>query len=127
MQYPIFVSVAEASRLLCLGKTSIFARISDGSLRAAKMGRSTRITFSSVIAYAVSCLNERDDAGAHCDIFRGRDDISSWTIAEHFARHLCNTHSEPNEDFGDITNKARSPEFHANEAGSPQKNLAGEF
>ncbi len=101
MQYPIFLSPAEAAEVLRIGKTSLYARIKDGSLKTAKMGRSTRITFSSVIEYALRCLREGNGAAEFPEDFRGENGVPSWAMAEHLARQLCNTHSSLEDDLVD--------------------------
>lgn len=93
MQYPMFVTVAEACRLLSLGRTSIFARINDGSLTVAKMGRGTRITLSSVIRYSMACLDKRNQV-ANSDSSPARhSDVTLSTIADELCSRLCNNHS----------------------------------
>lgn len=127
MQYPIFVSVAEAAKLLRLGKTSIFARIQDGSLKAAKMQRCTRITFSSVIEYALRSLQQGNGAGTLSEIFGNGAEVKSWMVADMFAGQLCNTHSEPTEVLGIRASTNQSPASNTLKNGSPEKNFGGEL
>jgi hypothetical protein len=127
MQYPIYVSVSEASRLLSLGKTSIFARIKRWVAQGSEMGRSTRITFSSVIEYARSCLKDWDNACVLCDASRVCEYTPTQAIAAHFACRLCNTHREPTQAPAIVANTTQSAEVDTNDAGSLNKNLGESF
>lgn len=89
MQYPIFVSVREAGRLLSLGRTSIYALLNDGSLTSVKMQRSRRIFFSSIVAHSLRCLNEGKTPNSN-SILVGNHESPSEVVAEKLARVLCN-------------------------------------
>ena len=127
MQYRIFVTVTEASKLLSLGKTSIFARIKDGSLQTAKMGRSTRITLSSLIDYALRCLKEGNGSGDLAEIFGDREDIKARMIADHFAAQLCNIPQTGIEFQSHRQVSRNSAEVEGLKSDCSAKKLAGEF
>lgn len=127
LEYPIFVTVDEAAGLLRRGRTSIFASIKNGDLKIAKFGRSTRITFSSVIAYAQRCLKDGDQSGVLAQILGGSAVHDVSLVAEHLVRQLCNTHRENTEVTGKRAKRAESPDIGSHEARSPEKNFGGEF
>jgi hypothetical protein len=49
---PLLVTVAEAQRLLSIGKSSVFAMLNDGDLERRKVRKGTRITMRSVLRVA---------------------------------------------------------------------------
>jgi excisionase family DNA binding protein len=58
---PIFVSVNDAKRLLCLGHTKIYELMNAGAIERVKSGSKTLIRYESVKRYADS-LKEAEDA-----------------------------------------------------------------
>jgi excisionase family DNA binding protein len=126
MQYPTFLTIFEAKEVLRIGRTSLYARINDGSLQTAKMGRGTRITFSSVIEYAMRCLREGNGPAEHPEVFSNVDEVQSWTMAEHLARRLCYIHCTPDEGSGEGRSTLNPEGAQALIHGSPQKNSGGE-
>jgi excisionase family DNA binding protein len=127
MQYPIFLSPAEVARLLGMGKTFVYARISDGDFRVAKFSRSTRITFSSVIQYSQRCLTDGNGKGTIAEIFGEQGSVDACVIAEHFARLLCNTHSECTEDQLPLNLLQNPLAVSHDRATSTEKNSGGEL
>lgn len=127
MQYPIFISIAETSKILRMGPTAIYQRISDGDFTTAKIGRSTRITFASAIKFAMRCLKEGNGSGALREIFGDECDLESWVVAEKFAQQLCYTHTKPTEVPGNNTDRTPSPDFPTSGPGSTEKNSAGDL
>lgn len=53
--FPLLLKVSEASRLLRVGRTTVYKLIREGGLSARKIGRSIRITSDSVLREA-GCL-----------------------------------------------------------------------
>ena len=69
MTYPIFLTIAQTSKLLGLGRTAIYERINSGELKVAKIGRSTRITMRSVIDFALISLKQGNAEGVISELF----------------------------------------------------------
>lgn len=126
MQYPLFISVSETAKIFGMGRTAIFQRIASGDFTTAKIGRSTRITFSSAIQFALRCLREGNGAGTLAEIFGQGVELDSCAVAEGLARRLCYTCKDA-EDLGRDLNRSHSPDTDGYEAGSPEKNFGGEF
>jgi len=127
MEYPIFLTRSEACKVLRIGNTSLHARINDGSLQTAKMGRGTRITFASVIAYTIRCLQEGNGTTSQAEILESADEVQSWLLAEHLARQLCHTHSEPADDPAEDSHTADSKSGQRPISWFRSKNDGGEF
>ncbi|MDC0886222.1 helix-turn-helix domain-containing protein [Altererythrobacter sp.] len=127
MQYPIFLSPTDVARLLGMGRTFVFARISDGEFTAVKFGSSTRITFSSVIEYAQRCLKEGNGKGTILETFGERGSVDACVLVEHFARLLCNTHSERITYFAAQDLKVLPATISHDEANSTDENFGGEL
>lgn len=127
MQYPIFVTVVQASQLLGVGKTTIYALKSAGKLRVAKFNRSTRITFSSLIEYALEGLAAGSGTGEISEILLWGGAAEATEVAEHFARQLCyihesNTEAQEEAEFFPERLKLVGPATD-----SAEKNSGGEF
>jgi excisionase family DNA binding protein len=58
---PIFVTVADAKRLLAIGHTKLYELMNAGELQRVKSGSKTLIPYASVQRYADS-LKEAEDA-----------------------------------------------------------------
>ena len=54
----LLVTIPQASELLMLGKTTIYARINSGDLQKVRIGRSSRITLISIVDFVVRHINE---------------------------------------------------------------------
>jgi excisionase family DNA binding protein len=59
------VTVADASRISGLGRTTIYERMADGSLPFAKIGRRTVIPMDGLIALIASGIVRMDEAAAN--------------------------------------------------------------
>lgn len=127
MQYPIFISILETSKIFRMGPTAIYQRIAAGDFTTAKIGRSTRITFSSAIQFAMRCLREGNGSAALREIFDDECVLESWVVAEKFAQQLCYTHREPTEVLRNNTDRTQSADFHTSDPEMPEKNFAGEL
>ena len=51
---PLFVSINDAKRLLCIGHSRIYEMIRDGQLERVKNGGKTLIPYASITAFAAS-------------------------------------------------------------------------
>ena len=90
--YPIYVTIAETTILLGLGRSSIYKLINSGDLVTAKFGRAVRILFSSIIAFALSSLKNGNGKGEVSKIFHGITKHDRIEIADYTAQRLYNTH-----------------------------------
>lgn len=120
--YPVFISIQDTEYLLGICKTTIYERISEGKLKAAKMGRSRRILFPSVISYALEGLQSDPGRSVLSEMSSNPELIESWMIAEIFAQRLCYKHS--GDDIGqlDVVQISQSAIETAKEVGSSEKN-----
>ena len=95
MQYPIFITVAQATKLLAVGKTTIYRLILSKKLRAAKINSGTRITFASVIEYALEELAAVSGVAELSEILVGESAALASMMAERYATQLCYIHQGP--------------------------------
>ncbi|GAB5351627.1 helix-turn-helix domain-containing protein [Qipengyuania sp. 483] len=123
LQYPIFVTVAEAMSLLRLGRTSVYAMIKSGELTVAKFGRGTRITFSSVLECAMLSLEKGNSVG----IDSAMTQPSKCEIAEQLVLGLCHTHDDIEVSIRESQNCSDSPSSSAIRRRSSEKKSAGEI